>query len=1200
MYLKSLSLKGFKSFADRSVLSLEPGVTAIVGPNGSGKSNISDSVLWVLGERNAKNLRGQVMEDVIFAGSSARKSVGVAEVDLVLDNSDGSLPVDYTEVSVTRRMYRSGESEYLINGSAARRMDVLDILHDSGLGTGTYSIISQGNLDSILQSKPEDRRALIEEAAGVLKHKQRKAKSERRIEQMEQHLERVQDIVNEVSRQLGPLERKAKKAAAYKDLSSQLVDLSLSLAVDDVRVLQEKWDQICAKIASVEQLLEQRKAAIEAAEQESERVQGLIRSGSESLTELARVHRAVSEQVERLDSQGMLFQEKLRTSRLRSRELEALLESNNQRKAALTSENSQYETELSELQEKLCSARSSVNDLQREHSACSVELSALERKVFEHTRLRRDAEKEEQNARNKYTQTKEKLDMAQSRVRLFDERMDGLQNAYEQAKSALVKTASHAVELNEQLERATNAHEEARTLFNEAKEVEKQAKEAHEHAVQEERVLAAQMIALEQVEKESLAQASKARAWLDEDAQKQRLNLAPLLQEINVEQGFELVVERLLEAHVSAVLVQDESWVHEVTQALEGRSLSGLVTLLLRCDSARDSLCQAQEKETLDSLALLLQRNNRTLLTDHLTVAPAAAQAMHALLGGVVVCKTLEDALSVHKESPYPLCAVTKEGQIVYPDGRIVLGKLTQDTQDAKQGVIARSRKLDSLREQHRESSLLLEQCAQAAEAAAAKVKELQDKLLECGQALAQARGNVSSAKNEKELAEKRADQAKKELESAQSQREQVQQSIDEARPQVQHYAELLQAATEKVSQEKLLVTQCQEAVSPARTKEAQLAHNLADAKLKEAMLSERETYLQRVLQTRAEELEKLAESNTQAQSGLEVQKRVIRRALPLIEVLELLSETARARGRALEEASEEKQHAASATREQADAASAALRNARAAYEQVSEELSEIRVEKGRLEIQVESSVATIAKEYDMPLEQALELPSLDDRAQVEQQVFTLKRRITNMGNINPDAAQEYEQLKVRFDYLSSQLDDLRSARAALRKINSIIDARMKDDFAQTFEQANQNFKEIFADLFPGGTAELLLVDPQDIEHSGVEVVAQPRGKKISKMSLMSGGEKSLVALALLFAVYRVRNTPFYILDEVEAALDDTNLRRLIAYLNKLREHTQLIMITHQRRTMEMADVLFGVSMQADGVTKVISQRLEHALQYAE
>ena len=469
MYLKSLSLKGFKSFADRSVLSLEPGVTAIVGPNGSGKSNISDSVLWVLGERNAKNLRGQVMEDVIFAGSSARKSVGVAEVDLVLDNSDGSLPVDYTEVSVTRRMYRSGESEYLINGSAARRMDVLDILHDSGLGTGTYSIISQGNLDSILQSKPEDRRALIEEAAGVLKHKQRKLKSERRIEQMEQHLERVQDIVNEVSRQLGPLERKAKKAATYQDLSAQLTQLSLSLAVDDVRILQGKWNDICAQIASLEELLEQRRAGIGQAEAESERIQGLIRNGSESLTELARQHRAVSEQVERLDSQVILFQEKLRSARVRSSELEALMESNDQRVKMLSVENQGFEQELSELQEKLAAAYSRVDELEREHSAAALQLSALERDVFSHQSLRREAEKEEQTIRNNYTRTKEKLDMAQSRASLFDERMDGLQEAFDQATQAYNASLEQGSALDEQLAAATREQDEARLVFNQAK-----------------------------------------------------------------------------------------------------------------------------------------------------------------------------------------------------------------------------------------------------------------------------------------------------------------------------------------------------------------------------------------------------------------------------------------------------------------------------------------------------------------------------------------------------------------------------------------------------------------------------------------------------------------------------------------------------------------------------------------------------------
>ena len=280
MYLKSLELKGFKSFADRSVLSLEPGITAVVGPNGSGKSNISDAVLWVLGERNARNLRGQAMEDVIFSGSAARKPVSVAEVNLVLDNSDGTLPVDYDEVSITRRMYRSGESEYLINGVVCRRMDVLDILHDSGLGTGTHSIISQGSLDSILQSRPEDRRALIEEAAGVLKHKQRKEKSARKLERMDANLARVRDVTAEVARQLGPLERKAKRAAAYQEAHAALVDLKLALAVDDLRSLQREWESVCAAEKKVATEVEQRRASVSAAEQKVSDIQELIRRES--------------------------------------------------------------------------------------------------------------------------------------------------------------------------------------------------------------------------------------------------------------------------------------------------------------------------------------------------------------------------------------------------------------------------------------------------------------------------------------------------------------------------------------------------------------------------------------------------------------------------------------------------------------------------------------------------------------------------------------------------------------------------------------------------------------------------------------------------------------------------------------------------------------------------------------------------------
>lgn len=313
MYLKSLVLKGFKSFADKSTLSFEPGIAAIVGPNGSGKSNISDAVLWVLGERNAKNLRGQAMEDVIFAGSSARKSVSIAEVELILDNTDGTLPVDYAEVVIARRMYRSGESEYLINGSVVRRMDILDILHDSGIGSGTHSIISQGNLDSVLRSKPEDRRELIEEAAGVLKHKQRKAKSQKKLDHMDTHLTRVQDISSEIERQLKPLERKAKRAQAYQELSGELSELSLALAVDDLRALQGKWDVRSKNEVELNERLDQARERIKETENQVEKLQEQMQQHSLNTSKTAQDYRKIQSFSEKFDSLKMLLLEKKRT-----------------------------------------------------------------------------------------------------------------------------------------------------------------------------------------------------------------------------------------------------------------------------------------------------------------------------------------------------------------------------------------------------------------------------------------------------------------------------------------------------------------------------------------------------------------------------------------------------------------------------------------------------------------------------------------------------------------------------------------------------------------------------------------------------------------------------------------------------------------------------------------------------------------------
>ena len=461
-------------------------------------------------------------------------------------------------------------------------------------------------------------------------------------------------------------------------------------------------------------------------------------------------------------------------------------------------------------------------------------------------------------------------------------------------------------------------------------------------------------------------------------------------------------------------------------------------------------------------------------------------------------------------------------------------------------------------------------------------------------------RGKTDAARADARRAEEKLAAVRREFEDIERQRTEAERTVAEARPSVEALEQRLAGLAGQLEEDTARLAEAQDAVVPLRKQAAQVRDALAEAKLKAATLAERETYTSRVADARAREIEQAAAADAEAREGLLRKVVAQQRIEPLLALMEELSDSARRRTRALEDAANAAQDAAGGMHQAANEARTAARAAHDAFDEANVRMGQARVDKGRLEVQVEGAVNAIVHDCKVPLDHALALPELEDRGAVEDQAFKLRRRIANMGTINPDAADEYERLKERYDYLAAQLADLDGARRALGKIVRVIDARMKDDFIRTFDAVNKNFSEIFAVLFPGGSAELSLVDPDDLENTGVEVTAQPRGKRITKMMLMSGGEKSLTALALLFAVYRIRTTPFYILDEVEAALDDSNLRRLTSYLESLRDTTQLIMITHQRRTMEMADVLFGVSMQADGVTKAVSQKLEHALRHAE
>ena len=1181
MYLKSLVLKGFKSFADRSALTLEPGITAVVGPNGSGKSNISDAVLWVLGERNAKNLRGQAMEDVIFAGSSARKASGLAEVDLVLDNSDGTLPVDFDEVAITRRMYRNGESEYLINGTVARRMDVLDILHDSGLGTGTHSIISQGSLDSILQSKPEDRRALIEEAAGVLKHKQRKAKSERKLANMDQHLLRARDVVGEVARQLGPLERKAKKARTYQELAAQQAEMSLTIAVDDLRGLQKEWDAAKAREAALAAELEERRGAIQEAEAAVEALQERIRQQTLDAGDLSRRHRAAATAVERFDSAAMMLRERRRAATARAGELELSIEANAVKADEAASELKRATAQYEEAAGELDAAKKKVSDLDAVYRDLGVRRGALEREL---SALSKDAEKmtaERETARRRHAENTEALSHGLAHVQVVEGRAAELALELARAQEEAERAAAGAAEADGELSALVADEAAARAAVGTAV----QSRDAH-------RALSVEIATLEEMERASALSAGEARAWLVEHVDEVLGLCEPLSHVIQASAGFEPLVESLLGGDVATLLVEDAGAVELIAGQLAAAGAAGEASFLIRDDASPSRIRGA---------ALLWRERSGGAegvpLVDELLFPEEARGAVEALLGDVVVCPTLEAALSAHGRDDAALRFATPDGAIVWPSGKVSVGGAVVDE---GAGVLARVRHLEELRAQLSGAAAAQAKAEEAHRLAEEALRQAQATSLELSQALANLRGRAEAARNTASAAAEKLASCRRELESVERQRAEAEAAVASARPNVESFearVKELDAALDAGKKKQEALT---EELAPLRREAHRVSDSLAEAKLAQATLSERTTYAERVRDARVRDLEALAAASEEARVALRAKTVSAARIEPVLALIDELTASAQKWTRQLEEQATAAEDSSTGLHSSVTEARGRAHEAHALFDGVSERLSEARVQKGRLELQIEAAVNHIATDLAVPLETALSVPPLENRPEVEDALFKINRRIANLGTINPDAAEEYDALKVRYDYLAAQLDDLDRARRSLAKINRVIDARMKEDFIRTYEAVDRNFQEIFSILFPGGSANLSLVDPDDLENTGVEVNAQPKGKRIAKMMLLSGGEKSLTALALLFAVYRIRSTPFYILDEVEAALDDTNLRRLAAYIDSLRDETQLIMITHQRRTMEMADVLFGVSMQGDGVTKVISQKLDQALKHAE
>ncbi|MEO3817916.1 chromosome segregation protein SMC [Plantactinospora sp. B24E8] len=1187
MYLKSLTVKGFKSFASSTTFRLEPGITCVVGPNGSGKSNVVDAIAWVLGEHSAKALRGGKMEDVIFAGTAGRAPLGRAEVTLTIDNTDGALPIDYTEVSITRRMFRSGESEYEINGDSCRLLDIQELLSDSGIGREMHVIVGQGQLDAVLHAKPEDRRAFIEEAAGVLKHRKRKEKALRKLDAMQVNLNRLTDLTAELRRQLKPLGRQAEVARRAQGIQSDLRDARLRLLADDLHTLRTTLDKEIADEAA----LRQRREEVE-------------REHTEVQTRLAELEAELAEDAPLLArAQDTWYQLSALTERFRSTEqlarerLRHLSATPDDERPGRDPE--QLEAEAEEVREQEEELRAALTEDQIRLAEAVESRQQLERQLAEAERALVAAAK------------------------AIADRREGLAKLTGQVNSARARTGSAA----EEIERLAAAHADAQ-LRAEAAQAEldavaEQSSEAdrdnaeldarHAEAVAAQEAAAATVRTLSDAERAAEKDAATWKAREEALAMGLRRKdgagallaradqvpglLGGLAGMLTVAPGHEAALAAALGGLADAVAV---AGVDEAAEAMRWLRISdaGRAEFLVGGQAGPGMIGSA------DTLRPALPAGARWA-PDLVGCSDEVRPAVHRALRDVVLVDDLAAATRVAATNP-ELRAVTPDGDVV--GGYVAAGGSAKAPSYLEvQAAVEEARANRSAAEQT--SAELRDQLAAAREevadrkaavtAAAAVKREAEGQRNAAARRLAELGAAARSAKAETDrLAESRdrAEQARErdltslaELEERLRLAEATPIDAEPSTEERDEIAAYLPQARQNEMEVRLAVRTAEERVASI----AGRADSLARQARAERAARERAA-ARRAARARGATIARAVELGARAA--------LTRLAVSLAAAEQHRDELAKARS-AREAELQEVRGAAKRLGADLDRLTSAVHRdevARAEQRMRIEQLEAKAAEDFALD--VETLIAEYGPRQPVPPTQA-EVAAAErdgrpapepvpfERPVQEKRAAKAERELALLGKVNPLALEEFAALEERYKFLSEQLEDLKATRRDLLTVVKDVDDRILEVFASAYADTAKEFEQVFTVLFPGGEGRLVLTDPDDLLTTGVEVEARPPGKKIKRLSLLSGGERSLTAVAMLVAIFRARPSPFYIMDEVEAALDDVNLGRLITLMAQLRAKSQLIIITHQKRTMEVADALYGVTMR-NGVTQVISQRL--------
>lgn len=1179
MFLKRLDVVGFKSFAEKMSIEFVQGVTAVVGPNGSGKSNVTDAIRWVLGEQSAKSLRGSKMEDIIFSGSDSRKPLNFAEVSLTLDNSTNSLPIDFHEVSVTRRIYRSGDSEFFINNGACRLKDIVDLFMDSGLGREAFSIISQGKVEEILSSKPEDRRVIFEEAAGVLKYKTRKKKAEQKLTETQENLHRVQDILYELEGQVEPLKIQASLANEFLSKKEELEQFEVGLTVYEIEELHQKWERLSDELKNHTLTEQQMASNLEKKEIELNELRKKMANLDVSINSLQQVLLTASEDLEKLEGRKEVLKERKKHASQSKAQLEKSIE---ETKGVLIQVKKEKEIQMGVVQSLEIEINSLQKQLQEKQKTLSLLSSNIEEKIEQYKGDYIEWLNKQATAKNEKQYLIQQLEQnEQKNTRLDNENAKYLndrtsifkkkQNLKESVREVDHELAAHITQVRtfeQQVEAAKDRYQKQESMLYKAYQFLQQAKSRKELLEEMEEEYAGFFQGVKEVlkAKTSLPGIEGAVAEL-----------------IKVPKEFQTAIEIALGAATQHIVVSQEEHARQAIGFLKKNGY-GRATFL--------PLSVIKGREIPISQLKLLQNHSAYIGTaaELIEYKEKYAQIAANLLGTVIITQDLKGANELAKLVGHRYRFVTLEGDVVNPGGSMTGGASKQKSSS----LLSRKAELEELKNKLADMETKTAQLEKQVRQLKVDISHQEDQLNEMSQDGVQLRDKQQLQKSEYrdiELQEKNLndrlrlyDMDKKQLLEEQQQKtarlEELEGLLSQCLLELNKLDQTIKELTEQRQTQQSSKETLVEATNGLKVSIAEKREQLRNQKQNLQRLEGELTVNQNKVIQYQEDLALLTNEMSDSSSGEEQLTAAANQKL--ITKNDTLHQ--------IEEKRQEKDNLETSLQ----TLETDLKEKNRIYKGMVQAVQDEEVKLNRLDVELENRLRTLREDYFLSFEAAkVKYPLTMPIEEAKKRVKLIKLAIDELGTVNLGAIEEYERVSERYEFLLKQQTDLQQAKDTLFQVINEMDEEMTRRFADTFYAIRDQFETVFKSLFGGGRAELKLTAPEDLLQTGVDIVAQPPGKKLQNLSLLSGGERALTAIALLFSILKVRPVPFCILDEVEAALDDANVFRFSQYLKKFSEETQFIVITHRKGTMEGADVLYGITMQESGVSRLVSVRLE-------